>query len=250
MAQWAEGRGLKSGNFGLIVQMPQNQPKANNYCNSRCMCYLHSKRMSETTEEDEPFLTRERFENTWKTLKSTKKDKYKFLMHGGSDLKESVFKLFQVVWQTETCPLLWDKTQIIQIFKAGNVEELTCFRNIHIKSEIGKMFGHIVVNKVKENLTNNMSPFQTARPGHRSQENIFILKSLMALNEKYDEPLILQLMDIKTFFDKELLVDVLDAAYANNVKGKEYKLLYELNKRREIKVLTAIGESTIEEVDK
>ena len=111
------------------------------------------------------------------------------------------------------------------------------------------MFGHILVSKIKEDLTSNMSQFQTARPGHRSQENIFILKSLMALNENYKEPLILQLMDIKTFFDKELLVDVLDAAYANNVKGKEYRLLYELNKRREIKVLTAVGESNMEEVD-
>ena len=101
--------------------------------------------MNEHTEDDEPFLSRERFEKTWTTLKTTKKDKYKFLLNGGPSIKEAVFKLFQIVWETEECPLLWDRTRIIQIFKGGIVEEPSSYRNIHIKGEIGKMFGHILV---------------------------------------------------------------------------------------------------------
>ena len=69
------------------------------------------------------------------------------------------------------------------------------------------MFSLIVVSKIKEKLVENISEFQTAKPGHRAQENIFVIKSLMALNEKYDEPLLLQLMDLETFFDKEYLTD-------------------------------------------
>ena len=70
----------------------------------------------------------------------------------------------------------------------------------------------------------------------------------MCLHEKYKEPLILQLMHLEKFFDKECLVDVLDCAYSNNIKGKEYRLLYNLNKRREIKVITSVGETKPEEV--
>ena len=55
--------------------------------------------------------------------------------------------------------------------------------------------------------------------------------------------------DLETFFDKECHIGVLGAAYSNNIKGKEYRLLYNLNKKREITVLTAVGESKPEEVD-
>ena len=146
---------------------------------------LHEARMKEEIIDDEPVLTRRRFEATWHTLKATKKEKYKFIFGAGPDIKEALYALFSVVWRTEKCPEEWDKTKIIQIFKAGLVEDLDNYRNIHIKSEAGKMFSHLVVSKIKERITNNMSEFQVAKPGHRPQENLFVLKSIMALHEKY-----------------------------------------------------------------
>ena len=111
------------------------------------------------------------------------------------------------------------------------------------------MFTHMLVKRMKENLVNNISEFQTAKPGHRSQENIFVIKSLMALKEKYREPLLLQMMDLETFFDKESLVDVLGVAHTNQVQDKEYRLLYNINKRRRIKVQTSVGISKEEIVN-
>ena len=94
-----------------------------------------------------------------------------------------------------------------------------------------------------------MSEFQMAKPGHRPQENLFILKSIMVLHERYEEPLLLQLMDLEKFFDKECLVDVLGAAYKNQIRAKDYRLLYKLNQKRKIKVITPVGESNPEEID-
>ena len=70
----------------------------------------------------------------------------------------------------------------------------------------------------------------------------------MIINEKHNEVLIAQTMDLEKFFDKEQLLDVLNEAYKNKVKGKPYRLLYQLNKKRVIKVVTAVGESDEEEV--
>ena len=50
-------------------------------------------------------------------------------------------------------------------------------------------------------------------------------------------------MDLTAYFDKESLVDMLGEMYKVNVRGKLYKLLYELNKDRRISVRTPIGES-------
>ena len=91
-----------------------------------------------------------------------------------------------------------------------------------------------------------MNEFQTCKPGHRSQENLYVLKSMMRLSEKYNELLILQMMDLEKFFDFENLVDVLEAPLYNKVEDKEYRLIYQMNKRREVKVLTAVGESKAE----
>ena len=112
------------------------------------------------------------------------------------------------------------------------------------------MFGHLVVMKCKENLLKNMSKYQTARPGHRCQENLYVLKSVMAKNERYGEASSCTLMDLEKFYDKCALIDVLEEAHKNGINDKAYRLLYKMNRRRLIKVATSVGELVEEEVGK
>ena len=80
-------------------------------------------------DEDEPFLSRQRFEETWDVLKKTKRDKYKFIFNAGDALKEALFSLFSVVWGKEECPSLWEETKIIKLFKeVGSVNDLDIYR--------------------------------------------------------------------------------------------------------------------------
>ena len=74
------------------------------------------------------------------------------------------------------------------------------------------MFTHLVVSGVKKNLFENTCDFQIAKPEHRPEEHLYVLKSLMIHREKYNEVLIFQAMDLSKFFDKEVLVDILDVA--------------------------------------
>ena len=74
------------------------------------------------------------------------------------------------------------------------------------------------------------------------------LKSIMAYNEKYKKAIICQFMDYEKFFDKEKLTDVLLEAKRSSISNKEYRLLYQLNKKRVISVVTPVGESEEEEV--
>ena len=82
-----------------------------------------------------------------------------------------------------------------------------------------------------------------AKPGHRAQENLFVIKSVISVCLKYNQPLILASYDVKKFFDSESLVDVMNELYRNNVKGKLYRLLYTMNKNTKIRVQTAVGVS-------
>ena len=57
---------------------------------------------------------------------------------------------------------------------------LPTMRNIHIKEEIPKLFGQIVLSVAKDNLISNMSKFQLAtKPGHRATEHLFTVMSIM-----------------------------------------------------------------------
>ena len=103
-------------------------------------------------------------------------------------------------------------------------------RNIHMKEDLVKMFGHIVLNSAKETLLNNMGMFQIgAKSGHRASEHIFVMKSFMQMYEFYQKPLIICYWDYSVFFDSECLIDVMNEVYQCGVKGKVYRLLYRMN---------------------
>ena len=123
-------------------------------------------------------------------------------------------------------------------------------RNIHLKDPVPKMFCQMVMIRVKEKLMENMTKYQLGtKKGHRAQEHIFVLKSVMALYEEIGEGNILNLFDISKFFDKEEISDVLGEAHKAGLTDKYYRLIYELNKDTIIKVRTAVGESAEEEID-
>ena len=110
------------------------------------------------------------------------------------------------------------------------------------------MFGMIVTSVAKVNLVKNMSRYQIGtKPGHRSQEHLFTIRSLISLYNGLKESLIVTLYDLKKFFDRECLIDVMDALYNCDVKGKIYRLLYMMNKDSIIQVKTGVGLSEKEE---
>ena len=89
-----------------------------------------------------------------------------------------------------------------------------------------------------------MSPYQIGtKPGHRAQEHLFVIKSLIGLAEHHGRAIALQLWDLSKYFDRESLVDGLNELYRNNVRGKVYKLLYEMNKYTWISVRTPVGDT-------
>ena len=133
---------------------------------------------------------------------------------------------------------------MIQLFKgSGSVQDVGCYRNIHTKQDIPKLFGHIVTSAAKANIMDNMSKYQIGtKVGHRAQEHLFVVKSVIGLYEMLGKAIILQLWDISKYFDRESLSDGLNELYKNQVRGKLYKLLYEMNKDTRIKVRTAVGD--------
>ena len=93
-------------------------------------------------------------------------------------------------------------------------------------------------------IAENPTPFLIgAIPNHRYEEHLFTLKSVFALVEHNKDAIGIELLDLLNFFDHEVLLDAMDELHKANVKGKLYKLIYELNRNTKIRVIMAVGES-------
>ena len=132
---------------------------------------------------------------------------------------------------------------LIQIYKSkGCFQDLTSFRNIHLKEDIVKFFGALVMREAQDTLNKNVSKFQIgAKSGHRASEHIYVLKTVLRKYEKLNKPIIVSLYDYSVFFDSESIIDVMDQVYRHGIRGKIYRLLYKLNEDTIIRVSTPVG---------
>ena len=188
-------------------------------------------------------LSETMFEKTYVSLSTRPGAKYNFIMKAGESLKPALFNLCKITWRTERLPERWEKSTLIQLYKGrGGRGVLDNQRHIHMKDEYPKYFGHLVVSAAKEKMIDNMTKFQIGtKPGHRAQEHLFVLKSVLALHLKYNKTVILSMWDVSKFFDREALSDCMNELYKNNIRGKLYRLLYQMNKNTRICVQTPVG---------
>ena len=95
--------------------------------------------MEEICEDDIQELTLDTFEKTYITLSKKPGSKYKFIMKGGPAVKAALFKLCQLVWQTEKQPQTWERSALVQLYKGkGPHSILDNMRHIHCKDEFPK----------------------------------------------------------------------------------------------------------------
>ena len=150
----------------------------------------------------------------------------------------------KLVWDTEEIPASWNLTTLVQIFKKGLKSSLDSYRFVHTKNWMPRVFDGIVFNKMKHTLVSNMSKFQIgAKPGHRAQEHIFVLYSVIELFKKLNIPLIIQTWDISRYFDRHTLLEAADWLAESSVPEKCYKLFWNMNKETTVQVKTAVGVS-------
>ena len=204
---------------------------------------LHWVRYQDMQQQNGDQLCRGDYDNRLKLLKTKHQDKYKFIVKAGAGYQDCLFSLFSNIWESEEKPQQWRNTVIVQIYKGkGDKNDFDFQRNIHTKKEEPKFFEGIVVDKSKDTLTQACSKYQIGGiPGHRSQEHLFSVKSIICLYKYLNIPLYMSYWDLSKYFDKESLKDAMETLYEAGVRGKLYRLWYILNNDTQIRVKTSFG---------
>ena len=128
----------------------------------------------------------------------------------------------------------------------GPAEILKNSRFIHMKEwYLPRTVEALVVSKMKECILRSSSKYQVGgQPGHSPEEHIFTIKSLWAMLLEEGLGLILTLVDIISFFDRENNYNVRQTLHEIGVNKKAAKVWFMLNEGTEIAVKTAGGVST------
>ena len=188
---------------------------------------------------------KELFDKVVGKFKKNNKRNYDFLIRTGDKFKEAVFRICRRMLEDEIFPTSFDLTTLHQIYKGkGKKEVLGNSRYIHSKEWLPRLTEGMVVEVMKETILKKSSPYQIGgQPGHRAQEHIFSMKSILAKYIFQGELIILQAYDISKFFDKETVPDVMNTLHEIGVDAKAYRTWSLLNSNTNIRVKTGVGYS-------
>ena len=125
----------------------------------------------------------------------------------------------------------------------GKKEDLTNNRFIHCKEWMARAAeGLVVTDGLKPFLLAGSSPYQVGgQPGHRPDEMVYVLKSLVAKMRKEGRQVVIQCYDVAKFFDKEMIEDGVLTCLRRGAGVPAVRLWYKLNQDTKIRVRTAAG---------
>jgi hypothetical protein len=152
----------------------------------------------------------------------------------------------------ETFPKEFQQTTLHMLFKGGkgNRNILENNRFIHCKEWWPRVTESLVVEDgLKDALIAGSLIYQIGgQPGHRSEELLFVLKSVVAVSREKGKMVVLQSFDISKFFDKELIEDAILTCVNRGADTKAVRLWHSLNARTRIQVKTGVGVTRFGEV--
>jgi hypothetical protein len=102
--------------------------------------------------------------------------------------------------------------------------------------------GLVVNSGLRKALIDRSSIYQIGgQPGHRVEEFIFVMKSVIAYHRSKGKMVILQCYDLEKYFDKEMVEDAVMTCYDRGANSKAIRCWYKLNDKTEIRVRTGVG---------
>ena len=99
-------------------------------------------------------------------------------------------------------------TTLYQLWnRKGSRENLNNHRYIHIKERLPRLTEALTVNIMKEDILKSGNKYQIGGiPGHRVEEHLIVVKSIIQRYTTLKSGVIIQLADIEKFFDTEILL--------------------------------------------
>ena len=186
------------------------------------------------------------FEQMVKKFRKAGKRNYDFLTKSSKSFQTVVFKFCSKMFEEENFPNKFQNTTLHMLYKGkGKRENLSDNRFIHCKEWLPRAAeGLVVQDGLKRCLLAGSSMYQVGgQPGHRPEEMIYVLKSMVAKQKKMGKMMVIQCYDVSKFFDKEQMEDAVLTCQNRGAHPKAVRLWFKLNENTRIQVKTPAGMS-------
>ena len=203
---------------------------------------LHDLMMEDKTDY-ETNISEDDFKKVVGKFKKKNKKSYYLLIRSGQDFQRSIFKLCKRMIEEESFPSVFNLTILHQLWKRKKSKcDLNNHRYLHMKHWLPRLTEALTVDLMKEDIISSGNKFQIGGlPGHRVEEHLIVVKSLIQLYIYKKLGVIMQLVDIEKFFDLEILRTVMTTLNYANVNKKAYRCWFKLNSKTVISVATPAG---------
>ena len=192
---------------------------------------LHENRKHEKDKMNDPINEKEvQQAKSLKNNKSTGPDKVKneFIKYGGRELTKALSQTFNKIFENETIPISWNKSNTINIDKGiPDKELLENKRGISLTNNIYKIFEKVINNRIKSALSFTEAQ-AGAREGRSSVDQLFILKSVIQQRKFQRKQTYIALIDIEKAFDYTWREGMFYNLWQRGVRGKIWRIMYNL----------------------
>ena len=181
-----------------------------------------------------------------KAMKDLKKNKSpgpdqlynEIIINAGSNLQENMLNMINAFWKAEQIPDELYEVEIKSLYKGkGDICNLENQRGLFLNSNIIKFLERMILNRATPKMENKMSPLQAGgRKGFSIREQVFIVRSIIDRYEYYKQEIYLQFIDLKKAFDKMVVKNVMQNLWECEIRGKIWRMIYNINRKAVIKV--------------
>ena len=197
--------------------------------------------------DNSPDFSREELDDAIiKMKKGTSPDYYgmhaDIIAKSGDGILEPLLQVLNIIKKTCKIPETWRQVLITLIYKnKGSHLDLEMYRGIFLTVIASKLFDRMLKARMASALR-NISPFQTgSQSGKGAPDNLFLLRGAIDYSKYMNKCLYITTYDFRQAFDSLWLQDSILVMKKLGVEDYILKLIYETNKKAEVRVKTPYG---------
>ncbi|KAK6736856.1 hypothetical protein RB195_019509 [Necator americanus] len=158
-------------------------------------------------------------------------------------------KIIRSIWIDERIPDSWRYAIIIPLHKKLSVTDPKNYRGISLLRVMYKVLERIILDRLIKHREETTRDEQAGfRPGRSTIDQMFIVRRVIEIWQRYSKPMQLAFLDYEAAFDSPHRGRLLNALSADGVPGKFVRLLNDMNQGTTAAVRTPAGCTTPFEV--
>ena len=159
----------------------------------------------------------------------------------GQVMVDLIYPLITTIWTEEVMPCCWNMGNITSIWKGkGDKEKLTNHRGITTSPAIGTIMDTLLDSRI-EHIVPMTQAQGGGKKGASTYDHLFIVRAIIEISIKEKRPTFLTFYDVSKAYDNVDNYDMLSTMWEKGLRGKAWRLLFNLSTKLKASVKTRYG---------